>query len=265
MFKAIISRIPANYLFILQDIRKRYLPNSFHLKEQQHAANRLKFYSGFLKKDDLVFDVGANLGNRVEVFLSLKCKVIAIEPQEACAAFLTWKFGNKIALIKSGMSDHSGVEEFFISDSHTISSFSKDFINSVSDSGRFSNTSWKKKVTSEVSTLENLIKQYGKPTFIKIDVEGYEPFVIRGLKSTINCVCFEYTVPELTDKSMECLEHLGSINSTYLFNYSAGETYDFELKEWVGLEEMKRIVCGKEFQGSSGGDIYAKIPNSLPI
>ena len=37
------------------------------------------FYSHFIGKGDLCFDVGANLGNRAEVFLALGATVVAIE------------------------------------------------------------------------------------------------------------------------------------------------------------------------------------------
>ncbi len=39
------------------------------------------FYGRFLKPGDLVFDIGANVGGRVKVFLHLGCRVIAVEPR----------------------------------------------------------------------------------------------------------------------------------------------------------------------------------------
>ena len=49
---------------------------------------KLKFYSQFIKKGDLVFDVGANLGNRTKIFLKLGARVVAIEPQPFCMSRL---------------------------------------------------------------------------------------------------------------------------------------------------------------------------------
>jgi hypothetical protein len=51
-------------------------------------ANRLRFYSEFIQADSLVFDVGANLGNRTKIFLRLGARVVAFEPQAACAEYL---------------------------------------------------------------------------------------------------------------------------------------------------------------------------------
>ena len=53
---------------------------------------RLEFYAGFVHRGDLCFDIGANLGNRVEVLLALGATVAAIEPQPVCLAVLQRKF-----------------------------------------------------------------------------------------------------------------------------------------------------------------------------
>lgn len=41
---------------------------------------RDRFYANFIRKDDLCFDVGANLGNRVASLLAAGARVVAIEP-----------------------------------------------------------------------------------------------------------------------------------------------------------------------------------------
>ena len=54
---------------------------------------RLKgFYSGFIGKGDLVFDIGAHLGNRSEAWLALGARVIAAEPQPICVQYLQKRF-----------------------------------------------------------------------------------------------------------------------------------------------------------------------------
>ena len=65
--------------FILS-ILKNYL---FRSKEElEMVKRRVSFYSTFIKKGDLCFDVGANIGNRVEPLLKLKAKVVAIDHGE---------------------------------------------------------------------------------------------------------------------------------------------------------------------------------------
>jgi FkbM family methyltransferase len=182
MMNALVKSLPAEYRFRLQDMRKRWFPNAYHRSMQAHNQQMQQFYRQFLSPGDLVIDVGANLGNRVATFLKLNCKVVAVEPQASCASFLRWKYGNKITLIQKGMSDHDGVEEFHVSESHTISSFASDWVDAVTKSGRFEKNSWQKKAQMQVSTLDKVMRENGTPVFIKIDVEGYEPTVIRGLK-----------------------------------------------------------------------------------
>lgn len=52
-------------------------------KKRQHKKE-MEFYSQFIEKHDLCFDVGANMGSKTSKFLKLGAKVVSIEPQEAC-------------------------------------------------------------------------------------------------------------------------------------------------------------------------------------
>ena len=45
----------------------------------KNALQQLDFYSQFIKGDDLVFDVGANVGNKTDLFLQLGAKAVAVE------------------------------------------------------------------------------------------------------------------------------------------------------------------------------------------
>ena len=54
---------------------------------------RTAFYKQFIDQNDLVFDVGANEGNRVQPFLACYARVIAVEPQPSCIDILYKKFG----------------------------------------------------------------------------------------------------------------------------------------------------------------------------
>src|ERR1700691_2125052 len=42
-------------------------------------------YAPFISPGDLCFDVGANIGEKTEVFLALGARVVAFEPQPYCA------------------------------------------------------------------------------------------------------------------------------------------------------------------------------------
>ena len=44
-----------------------------------------------------------------------------------------------------------------------------------------------------VTTLDRLIAQHGVPSFIKIDVEGFEDQVLAGLTHPVPALSFEFT------------------------------------------------------------------------
>ena len=59
-----------------------YFLRGFKLRRQDGLMPQdiVRFYAGIIKKGDLVFDVGANYGNRAKVFHKIGAKVIAFEP-----------------------------------------------------------------------------------------------------------------------------------------------------------------------------------------
>ncbi len=226
-------------------------------REKEAAQDRIKFYSSFVKKGDLVFDVGAHTGNRVEAFLAIGAKVIAVEPQESCSKILRKKFGDKISVVQKGLGEKAGKKRFYVSSATTLSTFSDDWMNAVKQ-GRFKKQKWSSVGEIEITTLDELIKKSGNPDFVKIDVEGYETEVLSGLSKPVKMLSYEYTVPETQDKALECLNKVISIDSSVACNYSVGESMEFAMNKWVSPEEMKKIILSDEFVNTGFGDIYIK-------
>ena len=52
-----------------------------------------RLYGGFVRRGDLVFDVGAHVGDRVASFRRLGARVVAVEPQPAMAKVLKLFYG----------------------------------------------------------------------------------------------------------------------------------------------------------------------------
>ena len=249
--------LPENITIILLRI-KYVIYNYFENKRDKHFSERGKiFYSNFIKKNDLIFDVGANVGNRISTMLLLGARVIAIEPQKSCQLVLQAKFGNKIILIKEGLSSKIEKKIFYISNASVLSSFSKDWINNVSES-RFNQYKWTESNEIQMTTIDNLIYKYGVPKFIKIDVEGYELEVLKGLSKNIEMISFEYAVPENIDQAMLCIERLYEINKNIILNFSIGESLIYELDSWLNYQEFIILMNSKYFQNSEFGDIYVK-------
>lgn len=237
-------------------IRRRDKRLYSEYEKKNHKA-RLKMYGSLIKPGDLVFDVGANIGNRVAPLLKVGAKIVAVEPQEACYTTLRKKFKDKITIVTNGVDANLGIKKFYMSSKSTpLSSFSEEWVNSMK-TNRFQSEDWDRVEEIEMTTLDHLIKEYGTPVFIKIDVEGYEKEVLKGLSQPIKYISFEYTVPEYPDKALECVNRLRAINENVKFNYSIAESMEWALETWLTAEEMNEHINSTEFLSTIFGDIYA--------
>lgn len=225
------------------------------LKDKLDNPKRIQFYNKFLKPNDLVYDVGANIGNRVHAFLDLGCKVVAVEPQEACCRTLEKRFGNTIDIVKKGLGAQEDEKEMYISNESTLSTLSEEWIDSMKKN-RFKEYNWDKTVKIPMTTLDHLIQQYGKPVFCKIDVEGYEYNVLQGLSQPVKFISFEYAVPENMNRMIDCINYCIHLDPDYKFNYSVGESMQYQLPEFICGTEMLKHVQTSEFLQSEFGDIY---------
>ena len=228
------------------------------LDKSKNGSNNnemLNFYSNFIKNGDLCFDVGANVGNRTDCFLKLGAKVICIEPQDSCFKKLTRSFGknSNVILINKGISDKVGYINLHIcEDCNVISTMSDRWIKD----GRFSDgNKWTKNQLVPVTTLDDLIKEYGLPKFCKIDVEGFEYQVLKGLTKPISYLSFEFT-REFFDDARKCITHLLSIGRVE-FNCSFGESYQLVFPSWATSEELYLKIDSIKDE-LLWGDIYAK-------
>jgi hypothetical protein len=109
-----------------------------------------------------------------------------------------------------------------------------------------------------------LIKKFGVPHFIKIDVEGFELNVLKGLNHPVKYLSFEYTVPECKQQIYECISVLTSKSqdNSVEFNYSIGESMEWALARWLSTDEMVALVQSTEFDNTGFGDIYVRQANS---
>jgi len=214
-----------------------------------------KFYSHFIKKGDLCFDVGANIGNRTEVFLKLGAKVVCIEPQNSCIKILNKLYENNknVAIINKGIGDKKGYLKLYIcKNAPTISTMSDKWMRE----SRFSaDYKWTKTRSVPVITLYDLIKEYGLPKFCKIDAEGFEYPILKGLTKPIPYISFEFT-RELFDDAKKCIAHLLSIGPAE-FNCSIGESFHLIFPSWVTPKELYRKLDSFE-DNLLWGDVYVK-------
>jgi FkbM family methyltransferase len=218
----------------------------------------LTLYSRFVHPGDLCFDIGANVGNRVKIFLKLRARVVAVEPQCGCARALADAYGWNplLTIVQKAVGQSEGSAELMISDASTISSLSRDWIDAVRGSGRFAAYRWDRTQPVQMTTLDRLIEQFGSPSFIKIDVEGYELPVLKGLSRPVGALSFEF-IPELLDPALESIRHLETLGRIRL-SYSLNETMELALGDWVTAPEMIRILAGLRGDPRLFGDVYVQ-------
>ena len=61
-----------------------------------------RLYGSFVRRGDLVFDVGAHVGDRVASFRRLGARVVAVEPQPALVKVLKLFYGRSADVRRGG-------------------------------------------------------------------------------------------------------------------------------------------------------------------
>lgn len=215
----------------------------------------MEFFSQFIKKGDLVFDIGACYGARTRVFLKLGAKVVAVEPSKACLKRLEREFANNknVSLVPKAVADKKGHAKLSICEEEpAISTMSDKWKNKSRFSKDFK---WTKSYQVLVTTLDALIAQHGQPSFCKIDVEGAELHTIKGLTKPSPYLSFEFNKEFLEDAN-NAMKHLTSLGKVK-FNLSLGESMKLLFKRWLSRKILNKKI-GLMNDNYLWGDIYAK-------
>lgn len=216
-----------------------------------------RLYRRFVKPDDLVFDVGAHVGDRIASFRRLGARVVAVEPQPALARTLKLLYGRDRAVIiePAAVGRNPGSIELKVNlDNPTVSSASDAFIKAAGGAPGWEGQQWTKTVRVPVMTLDNLIDRHGLPSFIKLDVEGFEVEALAGLSRTVPALSFEFTTiqRDLAAAGVERCTALGF----RLYNAALGESQALVHSEWRDAQGITRWLAALPMAANSG-DIYA--------
>lgn len=224
-----------------------------------HQSGLRELYAPLIASGGLVFDIGAHAGDRTACFKSLGARVVAIEPQPLFARFLKWNHrGNKdITVIRGVVSRESGHQTLYVNSRNpTVSTLSDGFVQAAEHAGRnWQGQQWDRAIEVPAFSLDALIDQYGRPDFIKIDVEGAELDVLLGLSQAVTALSFEFT---LIQRSLahDCLARCELLGMSE-FNASLGESHDWVFAQWQGADAMKRWLEQLPDRANSG-DIYVR-------
>jgi FkbM family methyltransferase len=224
---------------------------------RQRRLRRL--YGQFVGPGDLVFDIGAHVGNRVRAFAALGCRVVALEPQPDCARLLRTLFrrSSQVVVVESAVAAVAGRGSLSLSErTPTVTTLSTEWRAARERDPDFASVQWNRRIDVETTTLEGLIERFGVPAFIKIDVEGSEPAVLAGLGRAVASLSFEY-LPRALPEAEACLTRLAALGP-YRFNWSIGEFNQLLSETWLDAAEMLATLHTPAAQRRSG-DIYARL------
>ena len=180
----------------------------------------------------LFFDIGANIGKWSKANIEHCDKIIAIEASPKTFKSLNkWNKNENIITLNYAVCNNNGNDiNFYHVSEHcgVLSTINKDWV--LDKNGRFKDIYKKaEKVVCKTITIDNLIKKYGLPDLIKIDVEGGEYECISSLSQKVNLLCFEWT-SELNNISFKCLEHLINLGFNQ-FYIQTRDNYKFRPKD----------------------------------
>ena len=217
-----------------------------------------RFYGRFVGPGDLCFDIGAHVGNRLWALSRLGARIVALEPQPDCMRLLRRWYGHhaNIELVERAAGAAHGTRTLFLSErTPTVTTLSRDWMAAVQRTPGFAGVRWDRDIPVRVTTLDELIDRHGIPTFCKIDVEGAELDVLRGLSYPLKVLSFEY-IPAAIEAAVSCVGRLGELGR-YEYNWSPGELSRLGSTAWLGPARMADILRRMPFDGQSG-DVYAR-------
>lgn len=232
----------------------RWLTRRLHPAQLQAYRDDIGFYRSLLPFPALCFDVGANIGEKTEAMLKAGARVVAFEPSPAALPELKARCGREknLTLVHTALGSEAGIETLY----------------ATQDSGKSSlDSTWQraedvvKTYRTPVVTLDTAIRAFGKPFYCKIDVEGWEFEVLKGLTQPISLISFEFHLNEKgISRAVSCLERLLDFGESSV-NITPAESASFHLPEWMPIERFLGWFpddLKNTLPGDSYGDIFVR-------
>jgi len=226
---------------------------AFHLYEhlfkpstKREFEKEARFYTSFLQPNALIFDIGANDGHKTAVFVQIADKVICCEPDIKNYRTLSVRFRNnkKVIIENVAVGNCEGLRKMY--QHHAGSAFNtlNHKFKTIAEADELNKWSEKIRYIDELkvttTTLDQLIKKYGKPFFIKVDVEGFELEVLKGLSTPIPYMTLECLLPEFKQELTEIFDLIYRLSAKAQFNIAIHEQLIFT--SFCFLDEIKKKI-----------------------
>jgi FkbM family methyltransferase len=224
-------------------------------RHNRAAMDRL--YARFVKPGDLVFDVGAHVGDRIAAFRRLGARVVACEPNPPLVKTLRLLYGRdtSVTIEPVAVGAKAGEIELKINvDNPTVSTASADFVQASGGAPGWEGQQWDRSIKVAMTTLDALIARHGLPSFMKIDVEGFEAEALAGLTQPVAALSFEFTTIQ-RDVARACVARCQALGYVR-YNAALGESQTLVHDDWQSADAIVRWLDSLAVEANSG-DVYA--------
>jgi FkbM family methyltransferase len=174
-----LALVPGCLLVCHPRVYKTFLNSQLSDPEQ---SAEFQNFAKYCNPSMCLFDIGASYGAFSFVAAHFGGTAVAVDPSPIATRFIRLQsrlngFETKIQIVEACVSDTVGETEMISS-----GVFSDGYFRVAR--GRSSRELTKTKAV----TIDGLVEQFGRPTHIKIDVEGHEAAVIQGARKTLTCL-----------------------------------------------------------------------------
>lgn len=228
----------------------------FYYGDPAREAAMDEWYARFVEPGDLVFDVGSHVGDRTGSFRRLGARVVAVEPQPLCVRALRAIFAGEddVVLVEAACGAYDGSVRLHVNSRNpTVSTASAHFLRAADGAGGWEGQVWDSTVEVASTTLDSLIGRYGTPTFVKIDVEGFEEAVLAGLSVPLPALSFEFTTIERA-MALRCVDRLTALGFAG-FDLACGDDMALAFGEWQSAAAVTEHLRSLPHEVNSG-DVY---------
>lgn len=184
----------------------------------------------------LCFDIGANRGDFTLAALAKGYRVIALEPAPRVFGELVQNFiyNPNVIPLKMAVSDADNERlKFYEAEEDGLSTLNIDWL--TKDGMPYQGKPYRQCEVSTI-TLNTLCEVYGIPNLVKIDVEGAEWSVFKGLSSKVGTIAFEWTDATIDEHDLQ-LQYLMDMSYTEVGPQFI-EHHCQEPKTWYDLKDF---------------------------